>query len=327
MKKLPLLFSVLLAFCFPAFGQTAAPREPDAPRKTIRVLAVGNSFAVNATGPLRSIVADSGNKLILGLATPGGYTLEQHHAAAKRHEADPNDPAGKVYSSARRATSLKEFLTSEKWDFVTIQQSSPNSYRIETYRPHAQNLVAYIRKYAPQAEVVFHQTWAYRTDSKRLYGPGFNQTEMYQGLTRAYHTIAREVGIKRLIPVGNAFQLAAESPATRFVPDPNYNYAAPKYPDLPTEKNSLHRGYMWNDSATGDGTKTIRLDAQHASSAGKYLGACVWFEFFFQEDVRKIRVKPDDVDEARAATLRAIAHRAVSGREKPGLWPPELGAR
>ena len=219
-------------------------------------------------------------------------------------------------------------------DFVTIQQSSPNSFNIETYRPHAQNLVAYIRKHAPNGVVVIHQTWAYRVDSKRLYKPGFNQTEMYQGLTRAYHTIAKEIGITRIIPVGNAFQLASESPATRFVPDPSYDYAAHKYPHLPKEKNSLHRGYGWND-ATGDkeggsssqpAGKRIRLDAQHASSAGKYLGACVWFEFFFQEDVRKIRFRPDDVGEEWAAALRAIAHRAVTGGEKPKIWPAELAS-
>lgn len=336
MKRNHLILTCLITSCLPTFGQSPAPREPDSPRKTIRVLAVGNSFAVNATGPLRSIVNDSGNRLILGLATPGGYTLAQHHAAAVKFDADPQDPAGKPYNSARRKVSLKEMLDSEPWNFVTIQQSSPNSFNLETYRPHAQDLAAYIRRHAPNAEVVIHQTWAYRVDSKRLYKPGFNQTEMYQGLTRAYHTIAAEAGIAGIIPVGNAFQLAAESPATRFVPDPDYNYAAHRYPHLPKEKNSLHRGYAWNDAGGNEESggppprtaePTIRLDAQHASAAGKYLGACVWFEFFFKEDVRDVRYKPDDVAEEFAAALRAIAHRAVTGREKPKIWPTERGVQ
>ena len=99
---------------------------------------------------------------------------------------------------------LREMLTAEKWDYVTIQQASPKSFKIETYRPYAQNLVDYIRRHAPQAEVVFHQTWAWREDHTRM---GMDQKPrgfMYRELTKAYHTIAREVGIKRIIPVGDA---------------------------------------------------------------------------------------------------------------------------
>ena len=68
---------------------------------------------------------------------------------------------------------------------------------------------------------------------------------MYRELTRNYHTIAKEVGIKKIIPVGNAFQLAEETPEWKFARDPDFDYNNPKYPELPKEPNSLNGGFAW----------------------------------------------------------------------------------
>ena len=64
--------------------------------------------------------------------------------------------------------SLRELLQSGTWDFVTIQQYSFISNDVSTYRPYARNLHDYIRKNAPGAEVVMHQTWEYRVDDPRF---------------------------------------------------------------------------------------------------------------------------------------------------------------
>ena len=140
---------------------------------------------------------------------------------------------------------------------------------------------------------------------------------MYQELTRNYHTIAKEVGIKKIIPVGNAFQLAEETPEWKFARDPDFDYSNPIYPELPKEPNSLNGGFAWRGT---DGTdKVFKLDGSHANGAGSYLAACVWYEFFFGGDVRKITRNPRFLGE-RAASLREFAHQAVNGT-RPKAWP------
>tara|TARA_B110000438_G_scaffold62570_1_gene63033 strand:- start:178 stop:663 length:486 start_codon:yes stop_codon:yes gene_type:complete len=145
--------------------------------------------------------------------------------------------------------------------------------------------------------------------------PGF----MYRELTRNYHTIAKEIGIKKIIPVGNAFQLAEETPAWKFARDPAFDYNNPKYPELPKEPNSLNGGFAWRGTDGAD--KIFKLDGSHASGAGSYLAACVWYEFFFGGDVRKITRNPGFLGE-RAASLREFAHQAVNGT-RPKAWPSD----
>lgn len=310
-----------------AVGQPAAPDEG---KKTIKILGLGNSFLRNATQMLPGLVESAGHEMILCKAAPGGWTLERHHAAAMLNEANPEIPTGKPYTYNGKKMSLKDLLIAEKWDFVTIQQSSPNSFKIDTYRPHAQNLYDYIEKNAPDAEVVFHQTWAWREDNPRMQMNENPNAFMYEGLTRSYYTIAKEVGIARIIPVGNAFRLASESPEWTFERDPEFDYANPQYPNLPKEKNSLNGGFAWRNTATdkaedkGTGpSKVFSLDGSHANSAGMYLGACVWFEFFFEDDVRKIKANPGFLGE-RASSLRDIAHKVVTEDVRPAAWPRDL---
>ncbi len=285
--------------------------------KEVKIFAIGNSFSKNATKYLAEIAKSAGGRTLkFSHANIGGCSLEKHYALAMKHEQDPKDPEGMPYYG--RALGLKEMLTAAKWDYVTIQQASKNSVDIETYRPHAQKLCDYIRSYAPQAEIVFHQTWAYRSDEKAA------PEKMYERLTQAYHTIAAEVGIKRIIPVGDAFQYVAESPEWRFVPDKEYNFKAPVYPQLPNEPHSLHVGCFW--SVQGD-KKKLGYDTHHANMKGEYLGGCVWFEFFYRADVRKATFKPPKLSEEDAVFLRDVAHKIVSEGVKPAAWPLSPGAK
>ena len=317
--------ALAVAVCSLALTQSVhAQAAPSIEKKSLKILGIGNSFLKNATNMLPSIVKDSGHELILGVAAPGGRTIQNHCEAALLGETNPQDPKAKLYEYNKQKMTLKEMLTAQKWDYVTIQQSSPTSFKIDTYRPYAQNLYDYIKKYAPQAEVVFHQTWAWRPDHNRMNmdinPPGF----MYQELTRNYNTIAKEVGIKKIIPVGNAFQLAEETPEWKFARDPDFDYNNPKYPELPKEPNSLNGGFAWREPTGGDNDgadKVFKLDGSHANGAGSYMAACVWYEFFFGEDVRKITNNPGFLGE-RSASLREFAHQAVNGT-RPKAWPSD----
>ncbi|MCX7045291.1 MAG: DUF4886 domain-containing protein [Candidatus Sumerlaeota bacterium] len=293
--------------------------NPASSSKKVKLLAIGNSLSVNATKYLKQIVASSGGcELVFGHAMIGGCSMEKHYNLAIKHEESPDDPQGKPYTFNGKKSGLKEMLTAEKWDFVTIQQLSTVSHKIESYRPSAKNLSDYIKKYAPQAEIVIHQTWAYRPDDTLIYVKGYTQEKMYQDLTKAYHTIARELGGLKVIPCGDAFQLAQENDDWKYKPDPNFDYKKPPYPALPKEPKSLYIGYKYQ---TTSGTHKLSLDMKHASPAGEYLGGCVWYEFFFKEDARKLTYRPDAVTEKDAVFLRDIAHKVVTEGAKPQGWP------
>lgn len=286
--------------------------------KTVKVLAVGNSFSNNALRYFKDIASASGNQATTAHAMIGGCDFERHMRHADAFEADPKDPQGRPYPGKK---SLKELLVQEKWDFVTIQQASPKSFKPETFHPHADRLIGYIRKYAPQAEIVIHQTWAYRDDHPFWGLPDLNPDVMYKGLRAAYDGLAKEKGL-RIIPSGDAMEAARRDPAWgKFAPDPDFNPKTAVYPALPkNEKRSLHGGYAWRkDAKTGE----FRLgwDKFHANAQGEYLLGCVWHEFFFGPSVVGNTCVPKGVDPADAAVLQRVAHRVVTEKRRPELLP------
>jgi len=274
--------------------------------KFVKVLAVGNSFSENATDYLQQIVAGSPVpcKLTLGKASIGGCDFDRHNRHAAVHEKDPDDPEGKPYLGKK---SLKEMLLAEKWDYITIQQVSVKSYLPETFEPEAKKLYDYIKKYAPQAEVVIHQTWAYRSDDSG-YKDGFggSQKAMYEGLCKAYGGLADELHC-RIIRCGDTMELARRSPDWGDAGAVKWDSSKAKYPELPDQRLSLHSGYSWVKNKEKDKWE-IHYDGHHASDTGKYLLSCVWFEFFFDVSCVDNTFVPEKLSKDDAAILRRIAH-------------------
>ena len=313
-----LLILAVLAVSIPSTTSAQAPAVPSAPRE-IKVLGIGNSFTVNAFAFLTPMGTRSEKcRLTLGGAIIGGCSMEKHMRLAKLHEADPDNPEGKPYSlmatgengkKTRTQVGLREYLTSNRWDIVTIQQVSAQSPNIESFRPYARELCDYIKKYAPQAEVVMHQTWAYRVDGDfdKVFPdkPGYGQKEMYRDLDAAYHTIAKELGI-RVIPVGAAFQLARE--VRPFVPDRDIDLSTFTPPSLPNQKNSLCVGYSWSNTEP----KQLRCDSHHAGVQGEYLAAAVWFEFLTGSNPYAEGIRVEKIAEEDAKFLSGIAHQVVT---------------
>ena len=312
----PILCLWMLALA-PQGGLAAESAVAAKPAKTIRLLTVGNSFSQNATRFLGSLASSAGNVLVHHQAVIGGATLAQHWEKAEQYEKDPQDKAG-LYSSKR---SLQQELRAEAWDFVTIQQASIRSHDVDTYRPYASQLHAYIKKHAPQAEVLLHQTWEYRCDDPRFAAKSPKPSEpatqeaMYQGLTRAYTTIAAELGV-RIIPVGDAFHLADTHPTQGYRPDREFNFKSAAPPQLPDQSHSLHAGWRWQKGE--DGKPVLRMDGHHAGTAGEYLGACVWYEALFGESIVGNAFVPAGLLPAEARFLQETAHQAIlNARAKP----------
>ncbi|WP_372935665.1 DUF4886 domain-containing protein [Mariniphaga sediminis] len=281
-------------------GKTVEAGRPD----TVRLFLIGNSFSQNASRFLPDLAKEGNQKLIIQRAEIGGCSLQKHWELAELAEANPDDPKGRPY----RGKSLRMLLSEGTWDIVSLQQLSKLSGNVGTYMPYIDMLYALINELQPDAKVVLHQTWAYRSDSK-----DFSQItdkklansakKMWKKSRVAYHQMADRLGTD-IVPVGDAFWKASSGPYA-FRKDKSFNYENPVYPELPNQTNSLHAGYFWGKE------KTLRFDSHHANIAGCFLGSLVWYQFLFGESPEQLHFVPEAVPESFADYLKKVANSIV----------------
>lgn len=289
------------------------PALSAAQRDSLKLLTIGNSFSNDALGYLPNIAEAGGKTLLVGRASIGGCPLERHARHLK--EAESGDPKGKAYKTSHPKSgetgdfSLPELLAAQPWDIVTIQQWSQLSFKPETFQPYADELIAAIHKYAPAAEIVVHQTWAYREDHPWFKkDDGFTPAKMYAGARDTYKTFADGKGF-RVLPVGDALNLARQTPRWTYVTDANFDFKNPPAGKLPDQRTSLNVGWFWKKNK--DGTTAFTLDAIHCNTAGKYLAGSVWYQVLFNTDTVPTGFTPQGLDAADAADLRTHALTAV----------------
>ena len=272
--------------------------------KKLHVLMIGNSFSQNATRFLPQMAKEADIKLVLGRAEMGGCSLQRHWDSVVVNNLDTN--RGKAYNGK----SLRQLLSSQKWDIVTLQQYSLLSGNEETYFPYAKNLYDLIKTYQPTAEIFIHQTWAYRADAKsfgKIEGEkrAKTQAEMWQKSRSAYYKMATKLGNLRILPSGDAFYTVATDANWTFQKDESYDYNNPIYPALPNEKNSINVGYSWGVD------KKIKFDPNHANDAGCYLAGLIWYKMLLKQDPLKLTFQPKTVDDNFAKFLKETAVKTV----------------
>ena len=181
------------------------------------------------------------------------------------------------------------------------------------FEPFAGKIVEYVRKFAPKAEIIVQQTWAYRADHEEfLPGSewGITQDEMYRRLTKNYKDLANRYGL-RMIPTGYAVQLTRQKSSVRFQ---TYDPELPKrlsWPDLPPQAGDVVGTIAWEKRQ--DGEMHLRRDSVHLNIRGQYLQACLWFAFLYgksPEETAKYFL-PDKIGNSDAAFLRSIAEEAA----------------
>ncbi|MBQ4528478.1 MAG: DUF4886 domain-containing protein [Clostridia bacterium] len=172
----------------------------------MNILAIGNSFSLDANRYLHKIARNDGVDLtVIGLYI-GGCSLSTHYrnmiSDARAYDLDVNGELSGFYIS------MKEALTNREWDVVTFQQVSQNAPHYETYQPYLDELVSFVRKCAPKAKIYMHQTWAYEKDSKRLLEvAGYNTPDdMFADIEKSYKTAAEAIGADGVIPCGEVMQ-------------------------------------------------------------------------------------------------------------------------
>lgn len=306
--------SLALALPLSAQQSPSKPAPASGTGKTVRLLTIGNSFSGNATKYLEDLAKAGGHTLIHRPLIVGGASMQVHWDKAMLHEKNPQDPKG-LYGSKQ---GLPEALAADTWDYVTIQQASIKSHNLATYHPYATQLRDYVKKHAPQATLLVHETWAYRKDDPRFSvkepkpGEPRTQQEMYEMLSHAYRTVARELGAV-IIPTGDAMYLADTDPKWGYAgADAEFNPKKAKSPALPDQTHSLHVGWNWKKK---DGKVALGMDGHHANMAGQYLGACVFYEVLFGDSVVGNTFVPKGLDAGYAKFLRETAHNAVAAEK------------
>ena len=249
-----------------------------AQQKTVRILAIGNSFSQDAVEQyLHELAEAEGISTIIGNMFIGGCSLERHVKNAR-----DNAPAyayRKIGTDGKKREkgkmSLETVLADEDWDYVSLQQASPFSGMYETYEASLPELIEYVKARLPKkTKLMLHQTWAYASTSRHSGFKNYNcnQLTMYQAIADAVKKAAKANKIKIVIPSGTAIQNAR----TSFIGD------------------HLNRdGY--------------HLDVK----IGRYTAACTWFERIFKHNVIGNPYAPEGLDEARKAVAQKAAHAAV----------------
>ncbi|MEA4888334.1 MAG: DUF4886 domain-containing protein [Clostridiaceae bacterium] len=229
-----------------------------------KILAIGNSFSEDAAAYLHDIAQQDGVETQVVNLYIGGCSLQQHDENithdARVYRYDLNG------SATDRPVSVKEALTEDDWDIVTLQQASHDSGLERTYYPYIINLSAYIKKYAPAASQMIHETWAYEINSSHEAFQRYdkNQDQMYRSLKAAYEKAADTLNLA-IIPCGEVIQNLRRLP--------EFDVAA--------------------------GGRSLCRDGYHMHMIyGRYAAAATWYETIFKKNIMKNTYLPPQNDPA-----------------------------
>ena len=238
------------------------PSNPD----TLRILAIGNSFSDDGTEYLPGLLEAAGiHNVIVARLYIGGCTLQRH---CKEYESSGKDyiyykSTKNVWETVSKEATILDGLKDEPWDIVTLQQASGYSGKYDSFVPWLPKLIDIVRKEIsnPKASIVWHETWAYATNSVHGQFKDYNkdQNQMYKEILECVAKLMADYNIPVVIPCGDAVQLAR---GTRL-------------------NNS---GKVPADSKVYDLTR----DGFHLSRQyGRYLAACTWFEALIRPTLGK----------------------------------------
>ena len=188
---------------------TVAPWDPT--QKSVRILAVGNSFSVDAMKKhLWDMLYSAGyEEITLGILYIGGCTLKTHWQNALNEQ-----PSYTYYYTTtgtwkeENSVNILRGVMDGTWDIITVQQASNDSGMPDTYS-YLPDLVNWIRGKQPSARIYFHMTWAYQQNSTHSAFPKYDsdQLTMYNAIVSTVQSKVVGVdGIAGVIPSGTAIQ-------------------------------------------------------------------------------------------------------------------------
>ena len=256
---------------------------PPSPEPTPKkILAIGNSFSVDAMEHLAEILVGEGHTdFVLGNLNIGGCTLDGHTERIDSGAADYNFylNTGSGWSSSKQ--NFLYGLEYTDWDVVTIQQVSGYSGIPESF-DNLQYIVDYVRITLndPDLKIYWHMTWAYQGNSNHsdFSKYGKDQMTMYNAIVNTVkEQVLTNYSIDGVIPSGTAIQ-------------------------------NLRTSYL------GD---TLTRDGYHLSTdIGRYTAALVWYKTLMKADLTDLTVVPQSFPYI-ASNLPAIKEAVNNAVEKP----------
>lgn len=177
----------------------------------MRILAIGNSFSQDAARYLRGAAVRAGLNIEVANLMIGGCPLERHYRNMLSGEKAYMLEYNGCYTGFN--VSLNEALLSSHWDVITIQQVSHFAPKYHTYTPYIAELAAYIRRCAPNAKLIIHQTWAYEEGSARLTEElkYEKSADMLSDIVACYNKAAEEIKADGVIPSGEMMYKLSQS--------------------------------------------------------------------------------------------------------------------
>ena len=267
--------------------------------KSLRVLAIGNSYTQSLDPELPRLAAAAGVDLDLAIFAIGGKSLSNHWMNC---EAALKDPSVRPYTVKGRKTNLPEMLADGRWDVVTFQEQSADGMRAACFNPWADRLVKMVRERQPKSRLYFQLTWSDPVYSPRISSDAgglgtlrMTQAEMSAALVSNYTAQARRLGIG-LIPVGPAVDLFRRRLPVTARPVPNVERAAFRPGELPDIGGELSGWFWWGKGRKWDANSNetrLRFDHHHLNEAGRYLQACVWLSALAGTDVTDLVSLPE----------------------------------
>jgi hypothetical protein len=262
------IFGTIACAAIIGFSMTACPNDDGKDDKSkpvsgYRILAIGNSYSQDAMRYIRDILVKNGvdnSNIDTVNAYIGGCTLQTHANNARSdspaYERQTFRLGGNLVYPSSWDNKLKDIITSNDWDVITLQQASVYSGKPDTYNSDLTELIAYVKQHAtnPNVKLGWHMTWAYAGSygDSSFDGYGKDQMTMYNAIVS---TVPDKIKLKSeggdfdfIIPSGTAVQNG--------------------------------RTTTWGDNLNSDGT--------HLNDRGRFIAAAAWVRTIYNKGVAGI---------------------------------------
>lgn len=271
----------------PSETQNSEPvvlNDPLCDGKTLKVLAIGNSFSNDTTEYLYDIaVAHGMTDVVIGRLYYGACTVQQHATYAKNNKT-VYDYYKNTFGYWDKVTGVNMLhgLEDENWDIITLQQASGTSGVAESYDGCLEELIMYVNEHKtnPNAKLVWNMTWAYQGNSthKDFERYGNRQDQMYRAITDVVQNVILPMDVFAVtIPAGTAIQ----------------------------------------NARTGKFGDTLTIDGHHLNTLGKVITAYTWFGIFTGKLLDSIDLDTAGITPLTTDEKTLILNSVNSALEKP----------
>lgn len=215
---------------------------------TIKVLAIGNSFTVDATVYLKQLMVNLGvniDQVIMSRLIHGNSSFDTwiDHINNNSVISTTEAPYCDALIGQAKATTVRDVLALG-WDIVVIQQSSDKAGDYDTFSSSCKEYVELLRQYTGNENLCLFYNMPY--GHSNVYGETFGYSD-WKKYAEVTGRVVEEIGIDRIVPTGTAIQKARNT----------YLTYGGKYNNLTRDNWHLNSG------------------------TGRYIAACTWYEALF----------------------------------------------